>query len=652
MALKVAGLTTTSKPRVLLKRTAKWLASSYEETSWVIVDTIGEGKNEVIDFYIKLPNGRYLTEEPELYATVKELTFWIRQSSFTRIDDAARHKAYGLVITQIAWGLVARGFTSFAELRKDDVHRICEDSARGRDGITNASILVKNLLDQFKSWDDVPSNFAAGKNFDFDRVVSALHIPDRWDRGPLRREFAYTTAKLNGHTLLRIGPKQVTVQNVHLVTTTFEALYQLRHFMESSSLSVDPFDDGASAMANSLGAGTEPTPIAPPELVLKFIERSADYLVRHARDVTARYLVIWCSLGTEAWSPHLAAEMKARVKLLAGAAFVLIAAFTARRLEEINMLRRDCLKGSDAEGWWLNVYIQKSERKWTWIPIPRVVARAVEFLKGLDVDDPADEQKLFTLNDPISGKRIKLKHNVKGLAAKLGTDSYVRRDGVAEMWEWTPRQFRRFFAVLFIYRWFGKKETLAHHLRHYDLQTANDYLRLDPETSDTWLREIANYKSFVAEKVAANDRQFVGPMGDRLQKHIDRVRRMIDQNLMIVPEEKAEVILRLMKKLHLVVTVKPWATCCCPNTQGGCERAACRKDTGYAPGATGPDFVAAGPAICPGCPWALISQGNIEYIELELEELTESTAQVSGVFAELASEKIVALSQYRESLRA
>jgi len=279
------------------------------------------------------------------------------------------------------------------------------------------------------------------------------------------------------------------------------------------------------------------------------------------------------------------------------------------------------------------------------------VARAVDALKAFDVDDPDDSQLLFTLNDPLTGKRIKLKHRMKSFAKKLGADTYVDRGGIPRQWPWTPRQFRRFFAVMYIYRWFGKKETLAHHLRHHDLQTANDYLRLDPEVADIWLKEIANYKTFIAERVAANDGSFAGPMGDRLQKYIERVRRMLDQSVMIVPEEKVEVILRLMKKLHLVVTVKGWVTCCCPATQGSCERAACRKDAGFAPGSVGPDFTAAGPSICPACPWALVSEGNADFIELELDRLTETEAQASGVFAELASEKVVVLSQYRESLR-
>lgn len=75
MALKVAGLTSASSPRRLHKRDAKWLQDSYEATSWVITDTIGEGRPETIDFHVPLSNGRYLTDEPELYRTVKEFIF-------------------------------------------------------------------------------------------------------------------------------------------------------------------------------------------------------------------------------------------------------------------------------------------------------------------------------------------------------------------------------------------------------------------------------------------------------------------------------------------------------------------------------------------------------------------------------------------------
>ncbi|MBX5014950.1 hypothetical protein [Rhizobium lentis] len=649
MALKVAGLTETTSPRALLIREAKWLMSRYEDVKWIIVDTIGEGEPQEIDFHVMLPNGIYLTENEELYKTVKEFIWWIRQGKYTRIDDAARHKQYALAIIQIAWGLVARGFSSFAELTEEDIREICAASAKGRDGITNASILLQGMLNGYSTWSEVPAEYKKDNLLDLTRLAEALHVPIGWARRPLHQEVAAATARLNGKTFLRAGPKQITVQNVSLVTTTFEALFQLRHFMHASSVTV-VCEEGAYALAKSLGAATDPTPIAPPELVLRFIGASADYIVRHSRQVTAKYLAVWSSRDTEGWNPKVASEAKSEVKWIAAAAFLLIAAFTARRLDEIYMLRRDCLKGTDEHGWWLTVYIEKL-REWTSIPVPRIVARVVETLKAFDLSEPGDDQRLFRLNDPVSGKKIKLLHNMNGLAAKLGANTCVNRGGVEQQWIWTPRQFRRFFAVLYIYRWFGKKETLAHHLRHRDLETANDYLVLDPEVSDIWLKEIADYRTFIAERVVAKDKAFIGPMGDRLQKYIQRVRRTLDQSVMIVSEEKAEVILRLMKKLHLVVTVKPWATCCCPNTQGGCERAACRKDVGFRPGETGPDFIAAGPSICPGCPWALISEGNEDYIGQELEELTESVAQVSGAFADLASEKIVVLSQYRESLR-
>ncbi|MBB3352681.1 integrase [Rhizobium sp. BK049] len=650
MAQRVAGLTTASAPRRILDRTAKWLDAPYEADEWTVKDTKGEGTPRTFSFRVRLPNGRILTDEPELYATVKEFVFWIREGNYTWIKDADRHRLYAVSVMQLAYGIVARGHKSFARLTVDDVDAICEASAAGKDGVTSASKLLRAALDKFQSWNDVPGIYAQNNVFDFNRIIDDLHLPRDWGRTSLHREINQATARLNGKTLLRSGTGTVTVQNVHVITTIFEAMFQLRHFMAAPSINFIPFPEGASQRARALGATTEPTPIAPPELVLKFLSESANYIQRNAREVASGYLGVWRSRDTEAWSRELASEMKTEVKWIVAAAFVLIAAFTARRLEEILKLRRNCLAGNDLDGWWLNVYIEKSERKWTWIPIPRIVARAVEALRAFDVDNPDDGQNLFTLNDPVSGRRIKLKATIKGIAHKFGVDSYVDRGGKKLAWEWTPRQFRRFFAVLFIYRYHGKKETLAHHLRHYDLETANDYLRLDPETSAIWLKEMAGYKIFVAHRIAEGD-ELVGAMGDRLKKFVQRLRRKFEDAVKIVPERMAAIILRSMSKQHLVLTPKPWATCCCPHTEGGCERAACRKEAGFEQGAVGPDFAVAGPAICPACPWALISQGNVGYIELEIEELEASAVQASGVFAELASEKVVVLSKYRESLK-
>lgn len=152
--------------------------------------------------------------------------------------------------------------------------------------------------------------------------------------------------------------------------------------MAAPSLSFDPFPEGASARAIALGATTEPTPIAPFELVLRFLSESANYIQRNAKDATSSYVAAWLSRNTDAWNKEQALAAKTKVKLITAAAFVLIAGFTARRLKEILKLKRSCLKGSDIQGWWLNVYIEKSERKWTWIPIPRIVARAVETLRS------------------------------------------------------------------------------------------------------------------------------------------------------------------------------------------------------------------------------------------------------------------------------
>jgi len=63
---------------------------------------------------------------------------------------------------------------------------------------------------------------------------------------------------------------------------------------------------------------------------------------------------------------------------LTTACWIIIAAFTARRADEILDLREGCLLGDESTGWWLHVYINKTLQRKEWIPIPFLVVKAVE----------------------------------------------------------------------------------------------------------------------------------------------------------------------------------------------------------------------------------------------------------------------------------
>jgi hypothetical protein len=67
----------------------------------------------------------------------------------------------------------------------------------------------------------------------------------------------------------------------------------------------------------------------------------------------------------------------------------------------------------------------------------------------------------------------------------------------------------------------------------------------------------------------------------------------------------------------------------------------------------GPDYAAAGPTVCPGCPWALIGPENVSYFDDELQALTPNLgADDDGptIFGELQAANIVTLSEFRQTL--
>ncbi|MGO8661533.1 hypothetical protein ACC805_12235 [Rhizobium ruizarguesonis] len=641
-----------TKAKQSIKREAPWLNSRYEDDGWWIVDTRGEGKPRYFSFRVLLPNGRLLTDEPKLYATVKETGFWLREGNYTRrLEDADRHYLYLSTLTQMAYGVVARGHSSFHRLSSDALDKMCEDSARGKEALTAAPKLLQDALAQYATWSDVPDSYKGKGALRLEPILADHHLPTNWGRQSLKAVLAATKKRLDGGAALAEPVREVTVQNVQIVTTLFEAMFFLRHLMAAPSLAFLPFAEGAYQRALSLGATTEPTPIAPAKLVFKFLSGCASYLQRNARKVVSRYRGLVAGRGTD--DNEAARTCKSEALLIASSCFVLIAAFTARRLGEIKKLKRNCLAGNDQDGWWLNVYIQKSEKKWTWIPIPQIVARAVEALSAFDDGGASDSDHLFQLTDPESGKRrkIRVEDRINVMARLVGADTYQDTAGETRAWHWTTRQFRRFFAVLYIYRWYGKKETVAHHLRQYDIESANDYLRLDPETSAIWLKEMENYKLFLAERIAANDDSVTGGMGKRLKKFALKVRRKLEQNLKVVPEAMVSAILRTMSHNHLVLTPKMWVTCTCPRTEDASRRAACRKFACHQPDDVGPDFAAAGPAVCPECPFALLMEENLQYLEVEIEELDSTARGASGIFAELAAANVVTMSTYRGAMK-
>jgi len=626
-------------------RRRSWL-DSYESTRWTVSDSAGGGESHVIDFDVRMADGLSLIHHADLYATAKELVFWIRAGNFTRIDDSLRHSQYGQAMLRLCYGLTARGFWSFASLSSIDIDTICEEAAFGADGLTRSSVLVRDALARFETWEEVPDQLMSGNKFNLRSVKEAFRLPKIWAAAEIRSEIEVASARLDGHTLVSVAAlkeEPITVQNIHLVTNIFEALFALRDYIDATPISFRPFPEGAARRAVALGRGTNRTPVPPPELALRLLENTTRYFIDHHEHVLGSYRLMIDGREGPDWAFSRADDAASRVKSLAVSCFILIAAFTARRVEEIKLLRRDCLHGSDADGYWMRVYVEKTERQLTWIPVPVLVARAVEMLRSLTPDgETTIDATLFQYRDPRTGRMVQLSPEsmLNEFATSVGAGHFVNDNTKqTETWSWTTRQFRRLFAVMFFYRYKGKIQTLAHHLRHFDSRMTNDYVTKDPDVAKLWDQEVWRHQVEIARDIVSGRTTYTGAMGKRLTQLVDRLRRKFSDKAMVVSEAVGAALVRQLRKGQFVLTPKLWVTCSCPRTKKACEKAACRKVAGYGETDIGPDFSAAGPTVCPDCPFAMIGPENLAYIEEQAGAMTASIQVIEAdgptIFGEL-----------------
>jgi hypothetical protein len=131
---------------------------------------------------------------------------------------------------------------------------------------------------------------------------------------------------------------------------------------------------------------------------------------------------------------------------------VVICAFTARRDEERNCLKTDCVE-IDANGnMWLNCLIAKNIRDVDRIPIPSSVKAAVDIVRRLhSYNRFREDEWLFNIACPVTGKPAwsNLARNLMRSCNWLGVPPLAN----GETWVFTPHQFRKFFGTTYFHRW-------------------------------------------------------------------------------------------------------------------------------------------------------------------------------------------------------
>lgn len=191
---------------------------------------------------------------------------------------------------------------------------------------------------------------------------------------------------------------------------------------------------------------------------------------------------------TEALSLRGGMTLNTALSFLVVACVVVVAAFSARRAAEVCGLEAGCVS-HDRGHPWLRVFIHKTFREYTQIPVPELVEAAVKVLERLSERARKHSGTKFILqyNRPATDDYLGLNKDgkpVMQLAINLRRFGYfleLPQTADGERWVFRMHQFRRFFAVLYVRRYeLGDFEALSHHLRHWNPEMTRRYC-LEPE---------------------------------------------------------------------------------------------------------------------------------------------------------------------------
>lgn len=644
--------------RIDEERRASWLQSAYSDRVWVISDTHDQSRAAKIDFGFTLADGRSLMEVERLRATVKEYAWWVRDPRFSRIDDADMHASMARNLMYLAHALTIRGIWSFAHLQPYDLEQLIEDCRYGADAVLRASDRVQAYLQALAADNErhpkpfgglpqyvVPTTEALTTTVHAKEIAARCNLPPSATSLPrvsalIRRAAAANGMWVNRATVAEEIPHlaNVTAQTLQHWLAPLEQLYAMRRRIDAEAITFKPFPRGAARVAAVKGVGTERTPTPPPRLALHLLEHAARSIFDS--DVGAR------------------ADLKDRkaVVSVATACWIVIAAFSARRKAEIDDLRDDCLRGNDADGWWLHIYIEKTLQRRDWIPVPTLVARAIATLSAISraAREVSSTDHLFQWLGPDGQPAsLDVTRHLDDFALQVGVPLHRSSASEETPWHWHPHQFRRFFAILYFYRFEGATlEALSHHLRHFSLEMTRRYVTQDPEAAALWTDVEWGYMGHVARSIAAGERSVSGGAGERLKKAAHRLLDGLRRKLQVTSPDRAGASLALiMQRQGLVLTPKPWVTCSCPQTNEAAKQAACRRGHANEANTVGPDFAQAGPTVCSACPHAIIEERGRTVVDVELNHLEAAAKhgiRTGTVFGALEAARIADIRRARE----
>ncbi len=649
-----------------------WLLSDYHSDPWITTGPRPDSYHKIF-FNALMSDGSRLTDPQHSHVldTVRRMSIGLRTGSYATVTDPIVHMAMtNAIVTWVLW-MDLSGIYAFAKLSRSDLAAYTENAIYGTAHLLQVTARIRNHLSALPaSGTCLPMK---GGVLETRRIFDEGQIDGRRAcHDPASLYEIYKAAQEAGlHLmpaqlrLLKAGPVPPSrVSQIHLLRLLqpWEYQWQMRRCLPGDKLTFDPFpSESIAKVASKLGTASGRTKTIPVPQAMILIDRSIrwilDYspsildMIKQSDEVALGNKLIrqrgrklrkleevlkdlqFPEGPGQPWpvrpriiglSDNKSLGIASTLRCLFASCFLVIAAFTARRRNEVTSCRErgtdnDYCISSNEEGYWIELWIEKTVQQWDKTPCPEVVVKAVEILRELSESARIINAKPDLFQYKLFGSSKTASFRVgKGLAELTNhLDIPPLDDGSS--WEFTARQLRRFFAIMYIWRYeFGELSALSYQLRHYNLDMTRRYIT-EPTQGKIFREVQTEHTVSILKEVALGRRDGSGPFGERFKKIAQKIRSQMISTVHVFTEEKfSERIERLILRSGKALKGFPWGYCTCGSSSRDLGQAKCLNGANAAE-ARGPDKTKATLLTCANCPHHLTHEAFRPYATTHLE---------------------------------
>jgi hypothetical protein len=186
-------------------------------------------------------------------------------------------------------------------------------------------------------------------------------------------------------------------------------------------------------------------------------------------------------------------------------------------------------------------------------------------------------------------------------------------------WKFTAHQFRRFFAILYFWRYkYGDLAALSYQLRHFDPAMTQIYVT-ERETGAIFRHVSAEFTTSVLTEAALGQSDISGPFGERFKLVARRLRQHYRRLLKVVsPKLVQKIVERYVRNSGRRLKAMLWGYCFCGPLPHQLSSAQCLQGV-PANKRIKPDFSRSTPSVCATYPHHLTEISFEPFVRADIE---------------------------------